>query len=461
MLLKKRSGLANDRRAYSYFRTPQRISYNNTSSACGCPAIAELQQQVTYLTNIIQTLIDASGNYAQLNTENEFTEPNIFTTLSLTQYIPHYALNNNLRNFMNNQSVDFYGDSITNGDKLPSPSTQNWAYRLCQKFTNCTCVNNAVNGSVPYDFFFAGSSSMGTKAVQASHVSGRTTFLDFGTNVLQRITSYATSQPNSGQIDGAITGHVNTMESMIMFCTLPDSQKFNARNNVNVTRVGNWTNTPEVGGNYSIGSVTANDTITCINLNGRYVGVSFLVNYELVNTAGFVLTLDGVDYSTSLSLITTMNSTRTTNNTKYQIQDIIIDTGVSTNHTILIKNLNNTPKILYVNYFYFFNQNDSNCNPVFVMEQEVANYTATAYVNATSNNGSITRAMTWFLAMRRLVYRLRVYYGLPIYYIDNTFANILSLGCADTIHPNALWHQQMADRAYNFLTNGELAYPLL
>jgi lysophospholipase L1-like esterase len=257
-------------------------------------SLQQIQRQVSYLTYAIQNLIDASGNYAQLDEENEFTQPNIFTTLSLTQYIPHYALSNNLRNFMNNQTVEAYGDSITVGVGLANPTTENWFYVLCQNFTNCTGVNNAVGGSIPIDFTNTGATS--TKAMIPSHVSGRTTFLDFGTNVIQRLASVPTSQPSSGQLDGAFIGHVNSVESMITFCMLPDSKKFNARSGANVTRTGTgWTLNP-AGNTYATGTSTANDTITCTNLNGRYIGVSFLINYTPALFSNFVVEVDGVQW---------------------------------------------------------------------------------------------------------------------------------------------------------------------
>jgi hypothetical protein len=422
-------------------------------------SIQELQRRVTYLTYAIQNLIDASGNYAKLNEENEFTEPNLFSTLTLTDYIPRYALSNVLRNFMNNQSVEFYGDSITAGVGLSNPLTENWAYVLCQKFTNSICVNNAVGGSIPIDFTNTGATS--TKAMIPAHVSGRTTFLDFGTNVIQRLTSVPTSQPNSGQLDGAFTGHVNSLENMINFCMLPDSKKFNARSGANVTRTGTWTFNP-MRNTYATGTSTANDFMTCTNLNGRYVGVSFLINYAPASFSNFVVELDGVQYGSSARLVSTMNSTQTGLATIWQPQDLIIDTGVSTNHTIKITNLGTGTNITYVVYFFYFDQNDPTINPVFVLEQEVANYTATAYIAGTSHNqGSLTRAMMWYTCIKCLVYRFRVYYGLPIYFIDNTFANILALGCVDQIHPNKQWHEQIANRVYDFLTRGELAYELL
>jgi hypothetical protein len=204
-----------------------------------------------------------------------------------------------------------------------------------------------------------------------------------------------------------------------------------------------------------------NDTITAINLNGRYIGVSFFVKFAPAAFSRVKITIDGVDYIDNIQLISTMNSTASTNGTNFQPQDFVIDTGVSTNHTITITNLGNVTNKLYVFYFYFFDQNDPTVNPVFIMEQPMANYSGVDYVNATSNQGSLTRAMMWWNTVKRLVYRFRVYYGLPIYYIDNTYNNMLATGSGDQIHPNKQWHQQIANYAYDFLTRGELAYDLL
>jgi hypothetical protein len=53
-----------------------------------------------------------------------------------------------------------------------------------------------------------------------------------------------------------------------------------------------------------------------------------------------------------------------------------------------------------------------------------------------------------------LVYKFLVYYGLPIYYIDNTFPNLIALLGNDDLHPTVFWHEQMAQRAYDFLQRG-------
>jgi hypothetical protein len=183
-------------------------------------SIQELQRRVSYLTYAIQNLIDPSGNnYARLDAENEFTERNTFTTLSLTQYIPHYALNNNLRNFMNNQTVEGFGDSITRGFGLTNPTTENWFNVLCSKFTNCTAVNKGVDASNPYDSFKFNSTGMTEQNVMSSHVSGRTTFIAWGTNILQR--GVALTQPNSGQLDAGYIGYLNAMETCIIWSMLP------------------------------------------------------------------------------------------------------------------------------------------------------------------------------------------------------------------------------------------------
>lgn len=322
--------------------------------------------------------------------------------------------------------------------------------------------NGSLSLTVPYDFFNVNSTGMTQTTALTSHVSGRTTFLAWGTNVIQRITSVATTQPNSGQIDAAYVGHVNAMETSIIFTMLPDTKKYNARSNPNISTTGTgWFDFPGVGNNYATNSTTLNATITAINLNGRYIGVSFLLNAIPDLYSRLKITIDGVDYTNNIQLLTTMNSTFSTNGTNYQPQDFVIDTGESTNHTMTITNLGDTTNKLYVFYFYFFDQNDPSVNPVFVMEQPMANYSGVDYVNATSNQGSLTRAMMWWNAVKRLVYRFRVYYGLPIYYIDNTYNNMLATGSGDQIHPSKQWHAQMAQYAYDFLTRGELAYDLL
>jgi hypothetical protein len=154
-----------------------------------------------------------------------------------------------------------------------------------------------------------------------------------------------------------------------------------------------------------------------------------------------------------------MNNTSTTNGTTYQTQEMIIDTGTSTNHTINITNL--STRTIYINYFYFFDQDDMSCNPVFVMEPELLNWGSVGQVSATQNQGSLTRSNIWYMCLKRLVYRFRVYYGLHVYFIDNTFPNILGTCARNQIYPNKQWHERIADRIYDFIITGELAYELL
>jgi hypothetical protein len=122
-------------------------------------SLQQIQNRVNYLIYAINN--DLSGNNISTNS---------FTT---TSYVPRYAYKNRLRSFMDNRTIEFYGDGVTSGAvSLSNPSTENYAYLTCQRFTNCICDNHGVFNAVPYDFFNSLSTDMSGNQI-TQHISGR------------------------------------------------------------------------------------------------------------------------------------------------------------------------------------------------------------------------------------------------------------------------------------------------
>lgn len=402
------------------------------------------------------------------------TGPTTFTSdlisssmLSTASYTAQYALNNALEAYFNNKTVEFYGDSITYGTGLPTPATQNYANVACSTlFTSCTCANYGLPGGVPYDIWNVNNTGPGGVTNQGTlipnHVQGNTVVFNYGFNVLDLTASIPATQPYGGNTDQAFTGHINAMESSIIYACLPQSNIVNALSAF-VLKTGTWDQPTNVGvgGIWGIGSNTAGSTMTYTTGAGRYVGISFDILNGYMGTNNVTITVDGTTVFSSLGFYTTMNGSASGLGTTYQPQDMIYDTQANTTHTIVITVNNGFG--CFVNHFYWFNVGQANCNPVFVMEQAYANYAA---INITSggssqSQGSIVRMSAWRTCLKRLVQRFRLVYQLPVYYVDNTFPNILGMGQNDTIHPNINWHQVMASNLFQFTQTGELAYPLI
>lgn len=311
--------------------------------------------------------------------------------------------------------VEFYGDSITVGLNLPSPSTQRFSSLLAAQY-GFTELNTAVSGDVAQDM---------VQKIYNNHVAGRTAVVKIGYN--DCYASYYT--------DASMYVVYDTIMAELLFLCLSSTQRVSNRTPF-VTQTGTWINTGSFtnGGGYSN---VAGSTSTAV-VTGRYIGMIF------ANSSTCTISIDG---GAALP-VTTYTPPNTTNGANYSALTYLYDTGVAGGtHTIVVTNT--TTSYTDVEWFFGFDSLSGASNSsVIVMGLEPATFQGTSV-------GNVTRQSLIDGFQHKIVKMLRQNYGAKITFCTSipyfSWANKLS----DNIHPDAHGHVRLQNSVTNTLTNGE------
>lgn len=344
-------------------------------------------------------------------------------------------------------TIDIFGDSIANGSGVAA--TQRWTRLVCNAY-GATENNLAVPADETIDMtlrVYGNSAATVGSPAYIGHVNGRTTIFAVGINdvYLQPETAYDELK--------------RTLESLILYCTLPASQKLDVRS-PSVTKTGTWNNTPAFNkGMYT----TTNGASVTATVTGRYVvfASTILNGGTYYAHSNMSVTLDGVVINSSLPRYsgTTINSFNSTNfiNSLW-----LYDTESSsiTNHTITIAQTAQTGVgifFTFVDWIGAFSPGQSGCNPVFVCTPETTDWAAMTQLYGGLFPSAIGTERGWHTIrenQQKVVQKWNILYGLPVYYVDMSSTNIYGQKLDDTVHPNVNGHKFLSNRFQSLLNNG-------
>jgi len=315
-------------------------------------------------------------------------------------------------------TVEFYGDSITVGLNLPSPSTQRFSHLLAAQY-GFTELNTAVSGDMIQDML--------TK-IYNNHVAGRTCVVKIGYNDCY----------SANYTDTNMYMIYDTFMAQMLYLCLSSSQLVN--NRTGTTQTGAWT--ASSGSFTNGGSYTATNGATATaQVTGRYVGFFFTTVSTVANCS---VTIDG---GTAVP-VSTYYPPYTTNGVGYGSLAYFYDTGVSgASHTILVTNTQATN--LDIEFFFGFDTLSSASNSsVIVMGLEPATFQLTS-VGSLSRQTLINNFQYGIVKMLRQTYGAKITfcYSIPHF----SWANKLG----DNIHPDVHGHARLKNTVVNTLTTGE------
>ena len=363
--------------------------------------------------------------------------------LSAASVTPAYAKQDLLSSAFTGQSVEFYGDSITEGLNLPDPATQRYATLVCDSFTGCTQLNNAVPSNQTWDLVGAYTNGYGN--IWLNHSDGHTVVVNMGFNDVG-IPAYMP--------DNTLGEVITTLESAFLYLMLPSSTRQWAST---VTRTGTWTaNTaihPNTGAATAMTTSTASSTASA-TVTGRVVGFSVLTPYSSAGAVYNTLTVvvDGVTIVASQNFNNAITS-ETAHLSSWNAIDFTLDTysAADATHTISVTYVGGTSSSLTLNYFYAFSPGQAGANSLFALAIEIVDYN--------TSGGTDARRFTWNRCVQELIRKYRQVYQLPAYYVGDPGRNwIYGMKVFDDIHPNVYGHMWIANRVLDVISNGEYVY---
>lgn len=343
-------------------------------------------------------------------------------------------------------NLEFYGDSIAWGKDAASNqegcleaivgspfTTRRWSYLLSTalgKIEN----NFAVNCAAWAD---AGAQ------VYNNHVPGRSVFFGFGINDITLSPFFSDELLESAQ-------------NFLVFASLPASSIVNARagSPTAVTSGNGWSPTQNYA-SYGIGSTTTGDTIT-VNVTGRFVVVSTsLVALSTTNYASITISIDGI------TIVINQPQLRGTGNSYLNHDDgnglFVYDTNSSstTKHLVVATvghQFGNFNANTYFDWFAGFSPNQVGASAVFL--------TAIQSIHSYNHGGgdfeTIRQAVN--IGYKRLATKLRVTYGLPVYFVEESGSYSIAQLQNDLLHPNPNGHQYIYQKVLGVIQNGEYKY---
>lgn len=353
-------------------------------------------------------------------------------------------------------TLEFYGDSITYGTTLPSPTTQRWSY-LLSSYLGKTEDNHGVGGNEWCDLSnssFNPSSNpsnpgAGWGDVFGNHTVGNTTFLAIGVNDI----AY------QNQIYNDMIMRV--MDVYSLWSCMPSvkgtstaigsgNKVFDCRN-TNAFSYSGGTGIPTVCsiGVY-INTVGAYIQSNAGVLNGRYVFGCFLQQQSDTNT--WQLTIDGTVVQQNIPCQNYLNTT-TLAGTNWNPVLFFYDTqsAVNTPHivNVSVQSGSNSVPFLYIGCFN--GDGSDSVNSVFVVPPtEVPDY----FSNQTPVTNNYTNLVTYRYYYEKRCNYWRKRYNLPIYFCDVQIPSIYG-SCSPDVHPNISGHNDMFMQILDTIQNGE------
>jgi lysophospholipase L1-like esterase len=392
--------------------TTNALQVNSNSVVSGTETVSNLQ------VNINATVSGVLTTGGTINASNGITA----NTLTITKqtYAP----------LTMSSTIDFYGDSITAGFLLPTPTTQRWASLVCASIT-ATQNNQAIGGSQVMD-----SSAMiyNNRAIGGG---GNTLSLAYGVNDVTQILNIEYVR--------------RIMLASIMYGTLPAANVLNIRSG-SVTKGGSWHNSPYT--NIGMGTTSPyTGTSLTASVTGRYVSFAATIfnDSNNANATCYNVTVDGV--ATSSTPLNWVNFNVTTGNGANSGSMLwMYDTLVSTSHTIVI-----TPSLLgtytqdaQVDWIAGFNQNQSGCQTVLVVPPTI--------YDINQIGGTQFNIDAYYKMLRDITRYIRVGLGLPVYFCSDPFPYNTLGQLYDFLHPNITGHQYIASQVLSLIHNGEANY---
>lgn len=336
-------------------------------------------------------------------------------------------------------SLQFFGDSITQGYLLPNASTQRWSAIVSTGLRKQE-INNGIGGDQVPD---------AVSNIYANRNVAVPTFLSYGTNDIGRV------QYNIDEMKRCILG-------MLLYCTLPTACVMNPRapasptNKISTT--GTWSPTdlsnvgimtnPASNGNYSTNGINA--TVTA-QLTGRYVGFVSVVlnNTNKTNYPQYGINLDG----TNLNPFNTYTYMAQTNNGFGLMSYLwLYDTGSTApnaSHTLTIapKPIGNYTDRGFVDFFVGFDAKQAGCVPSYLVEPADFDY------HVFTDNNLIAPLMSSYKEMlEQCTNYLASDLGLPVALIRNLHVNDTGDTFSDLLHPNIAGHQKIAAKILNAIS---------
>jgi lysophospholipase L1-like esterase len=415
------------------------ISIDNHTDVETLNSVQESVLQQSNLLDELKSSVDSVGSL--LITTNLSANSNQVQLQAIQSQIPALAYVP-LTNWLNERSVEFYGDSITYGYLLSSPTTQRWSHLLCEAM-NCTELNYGVVGAQINDLIFHSTSGTSYTSVYDNHVDGNTAFVAMGFNDIVQ----------NAVADNVVDELRRTLESVVMFLSLPVGKtRTNARSGV---ASGNWVGAGNIGSNYGLCTDASTYTNLTQTISGRYVG--FTVNM-LVGDAPrtMAIIVDGVTINTVLAFFT--KGADTSHGSFLNEVLYLYDTGVNGTgaHTLVLQPTIGSTVTLCVGSFVGFNHSQSGSNAVFLLSTEPADFGG---ITSTGNTGGAEyRRLVLNTIIRTIALNIRQTYGLPIYFVDTGNNFVWGSKADDGVHPNPMGHQYIANRIEHVIHAGEYTY---
>ena len=331
-------------------------------------------------------------------------------------------------------TVECYGDSITYGTGLSSPTTQRYTALLAAQY-GFTESNLANPGDATQDML---------ARVYNNHVPGNTCIVKIGYNDVDiNVNLFNVNDGTPKSIDTFYMIRDDFMAQMLYLC-LSSSQLLSNRGS-NTTRTGSWSSTSFTnGGSYT----NTNGATVTANVTGRYIGFFLLCNIGSAST----LTAN-VDGAGAVALTTYIPPT-TPNSTTWGSLCWFFDTGSAAGvaHSIVVTSTSTTT--LDIEFFFGFdNLSGSTNSPVVVLGLEPCSFQQTT---ANYAFGNLTRQYLIDQFQNKIVKMLRLQFGAKITFCEGLEFFSWGNKVADLIHPDKFGHIRLQVLVNSTLTNGEM-----
>lgn len=324
-------------------------------------------------------------------------------------------------------TVECYGDSITIGVDLSSPTTQRYTALLAAQY-GFTELNTAVAGD--------GTQDMLTK-VYNNHIPGRTCIVKIGYN---DVSFNINTDANMYMV-------LDDFMAQMLYLCLSSTQLVSNRA-PNVTLTGTWANTGfTYGGSYT----NTTGSTTQASVTGRYVGFFITVNPS--NATPISIVVDGAAALTIVTYYPPVGGTP--NGTTWGSLCWFFDTGVTTpgtTHSIAV--ISTSTITCDIEFFFGFdNLSGATNSPVVVLGLETNSFQQTT---ANYSAGNLVRQYLVNSFQQQTVTNLRQKYGAKITFCadipDFSWGNKFS----DLIHPDKHGHVRLQQLVTKVLTTGEV-----